>query len=65
MVLAFQQYFSHTWTTEEALPRVLGNGGIRPFISGEQENKHNKLKRTGDQKQIWGTENTENQDFEF
>ena len=32
--------------TFEALPRVLGNRGIRSFISGEQGNKSLKLKRT-------------------
>ena len=46
----------------EALPGVLGNRGIRPFISGEQGNKRLKLKGTGEQGQFWGTRNLENQD---
>ena len=49
----------------EAFPEVLGNRGIRPFISGEQRNKSLKLKGTGEQRQFWGTENIENQDFDF
>ena len=43
----------------ESLPGVLGNRGIRPFISGEQ------LKGMGEQRQFWGTGNIENQDFDF
>ena len=50
---------------EEALQGVLGNRGIRPLISGEQGNKHHKLKGTGDQRQFRGTENIENQDFDL
>ena len=42
-----------------------GNRGIRPFISGEQGNKSLKLKERGEQRQFWGTENIENQDFDF
>ena len=49
----------------EALPGVLGNRGIRSFISGEQGNKSLKLKKTGKQRQFGGTENIENQDFDF
>ena len=49
----------------EALPGVLGNGGIRPFISGEQGNKILKLKGKGDQMELWGTENIENKDFDL
>ena len=49
----------------EALPRVLGNRGIRPFFSGEQGNKSLKLKGTGEQRQFWGIGNIENQDFDF
>ena len=48
-----------------ALPGVWGNRRIRPFISGEQGNKSLKLKRTGEQKQFWGTWNIEKQDFDF
>ena len=50
---------------KEALPGVLGNRGIRPFISGEQGNKGLKLKGTGEQRQFWGIGNIENQDFDF
>ena len=49
----------------EALPRVLWNRGIRPFISGEHENKSLKLKGTGEQRRFGGTGNIENQDFDF
>ena len=49
----------------EALPGVLGNRGIRPFISGEQWNKSLKLKGTGEQRQFGGTGNIEYQDFDF
>ena len=45
----------------EALPGVLGNRGIRPFISGEQGNKSLKLMGTWEQRQFWGTGNIENQ----
>ena len=59
-----QGFFRQTAKTE-ALPRVLGNRGIRPFISWEQGNKSLKLKGTGEQRQFWGTGNVENQDFDF
>ena len=49
----------------EALPGVLGNRGIMPFISGEQGNKSLKLKGTGEQRHLRGTGNIENQDFDF
>ena len=39
--------------TYEALPGVLGNRGIRPFISGEQVVKSLKLKGTAEQRQFW------------
>ena len=55
---------NNTWNREskyEVLPGVLGNRGIRPFISGEQGNKSLKLKGTGEPQQFWGTGNTENQ----
>ena len=39
-----------------AIPGVLGNRGIRSFISGEQGNTSLKLKGTGDQRPFWGTE---------
>ena len=51
--------------SNEALPGVLGNREIRPFISGEQGNKSLKLKATGEQMQFWGTGNIENQDFDL
>ena len=53
------------WSTYETLPEVLGNRGIRPFISGEQGNRSLKLKGTGENRQFWGTRNIENQDFDF
>ena len=42
------------------LSRVLGNRGTRPFISGEQGNKGQFLRGTGEQRQYWGTGNIEN-----
>ena len=39
----------------EALPGVLGNRGIRAFISGEHGNKGHILRGTGEQRQYWGT----------
>ena len=44
----------------EALPGVLGNRGTRAFISGEQENKGQILRGTGEQRQYWGKGNIEN-----
>ena len=44
----------------EALPGVLGNRGSRAFISGEKENKCQILRGSGEQRQYWGTGNTEN-----
>ena len=35
------------------------------FISGEQGNNSLKLKKTGEQRQFWGTGNIENQAFDF
>ena len=49
----------------ETLPGVLGNRGIRSFISGEQGNKNLKMKGTGEQRQFWGTGNIEHQDFDL
>ena len=46
-------------------PEVLGNRGIRPFISGEQGNKSLKLKGTGEQRQFLGTRNIDNRDFDL
>ena len=40
---------------EEALQGVLGNRGKGVFISGEQGNKGQILRRTGEQRQYWGT----------
>ena len=63
---AVRQYFYHASLKRIlTLPGVLGNKGIRPFISGEQGNKSPKLKGTGEQRQVWGTGNIENQDFDF
>ena len=44
----------------EALPGVLGNRGTRAFISGEQGNKGQLLRGTGEPRQYWGTGNIEN-----
>ena len=52
-------------TESEALPGVLGERGIRSFISGEQGNKSLKLTGKGEQRQFGGTGNIENQDFDF
>ena len=49
----------------EALPGVLGNRGTRAFISGEQGNKGQILKGTGEQRQYWGTGNIRKQIFDF
>ena len=43
------RFCGHRGASNEA-PGVLGNRGIRPFISGEQGNKSLKLKRTWEQK---------------
>ena len=48
-----------------ALLGVLGNRGIMPLISGEQWNKNLKLTGTGEQRQLGGTGNIENQNFDF
>ena len=44
----------------EALPGVLGNRGTMAFISGEQGNRCQILRGTGEQRQFWGTGNIEN-----
>ena len=49
----------------EALPEVLGNRGERVFISGEQGNKGQILRGTGEQRQYWGTGNIRKQIFDF
>ena len=49
----------------EALPGVLGNRGTRAFISGEQGNKGQILRGTGEQRQYWGTGNIRKQIFNF
>ena len=49
----------------EALPGVLGNKGNRAFISGEQGNKGQILRGTGEQRQYWGTGNIRKQIFDF
>ena len=45
----------------EALPGVLGNRGNGAFISGEQGNKGQILRGTGEQRQYWGTGNIRKQ----
>ena len=49
----------------EALPGVLGNRGKRVIISGEQGNKGQILRGTGEQRQYWGTGNIRKQFFDF
>ena len=44
---------------------VLGNRGSRTFISGEQGNKGQILRGTGEQRQYWGTGNIRKQIFDF
>ena len=46
-------------------PRVLGNRGNGAFISGEQGNKGQILRGTGEQRQYWGTGNISKQIFDF
>ena len=46
--------------TNEALPGVLGNRGTKAFILGEQEDKGQILRGTGEQRQYWRTGNIEN-----
>ena len=47
----------------EDLPGVLENRGKRVFISGEQGNKGQILRGTGEQRQYWGTGNIRKQIF--
>ena len=49
----------------EALLGVLGNRGIRAFISGEQGNKGQILRGTGEQRQYWGTGSIRKPIFDF
>ena len=49
----------------EALPGVLGNGEKRVFIAGEQGNKGQILRGTGEQKQYRGKGNIRKQIFDF
>ena len=44
---------------------VFGNRGKRVFISGEQGNKDQILRGTGEQRQYWGTGNIRKQFFDF
>ena len=44
---------------------VLGNRGKRVFISGEQGNKGQILRGTGEKRQYWGTGNIRKQIFDF
>ena len=46
-------------------PGVCGNRGNRAFISGEQGNKGQILRGTGEQRQYWGTGNIRKQIFDF
>ena len=46
-------------------PRGFGNRGNRAFISGEQGNKGQILRGTGEQRQYWGTGNIRKQIFDF
>ena len=49
----------------EALPGFFWKRGKRVFISGEQGNKGQILRGTGEQRQYWGTGNIRNQIFDF
>ena len=46
-------------------PRGFGEQGKRVFISGEQGNEDQILRRTGEQRQYWGTGNIRKQIFDF
>ena len=50
---------------DEALPGVLGSRRKGVFISGEQGNKGQILRGTGEQRQYWGTGNIRKQIFDF
>ena len=52
-------------STNRGPPGFLGNRGTRAFISGEQGNKGQILRGTGEQRQYWGTGNIENQIFDI
>ena len=56
---------SHIPLNIEALPGVWGNRGTMAFISGEQGNKSQILRGTGEQRQYWGTGNIRKQIFDF
>ena len=49
----------------QALPGVLGNRGTRALIFGEQGNKGQILRGTGEQRQYFGTGNIRKQIFDF
>ena len=51
--------------TGEALPKALGNKGNRAFISGEQGNKCQILRGTGEQREYLETGNIRQQIFDF
>ena len=57
--------FFFVLTIKEALPGVLGNRGNRKFISGEQGNIGQILRRTGEQRQYWGTGNIRKHIFNY
>ena len=58
-------FASNEVRVSEALPGVWGNRGKRGFISGEQGNKGQILRGTGEQRQYWGTGNIRKQIFDF
>ena len=53
------------WSINEVLPGFWGNRGKGVFISGEQGNKGQILRETGEQRQYWGTGNIRKQIFDF
>ena len=54
-----------TFPCNEAFPGVWGNMGKRVFISGEQGNKCQILRRIWEQRQYWGTGNIRKQILDF
>ena len=59
------KYINVYFVSCEALLGVLGNRGNRAIISGEQGNKGQILRGTGEQRQYWGTGNIRKQIFDF
>ena len=60
-----KQIFCRLITKDEAFPGVLEYRGNRAFISGEQGNKGQILRGTGEQRQYWGTGNIRKHIFRF